>query len=810
MRVLIQDLLFAFRQMVKRPGFTAVVVLTMALGIGANAAIFSVLDAILLRPLPYDHPEQLIKVWSRFAGIGLPNDQNWVSAPEFRDFQQLNRSFSDLAAIGSGSVNLGVKGSPQRVVGASVSPSLFPMLGVQPLIGRSFLSEEAQPGRDHEVVLSYGLWRRVFVANPKVVGSTIDIDGVPMSVVGVMPAGFTYPDQTEIWGPLAFSPDDLSENNRGSHGLEVLGRIKPGLSFAQVKSDMDRVAKTMIEQHQSYPYDKFGFGIILHPLLEETVGDVKTSLLLLMAAVGVVLLIACANIANLMLARSTERQQEMETRMALGASNWRLVRQLLTESIALASVGGFVGLAITPWALRGLVVLATQSLPRAVHTSIDARALALTAVVSLATGILFGLTPALQAGRKKSFDGLKGGRSTEGRRPKRLRATLVICETAFTLLLVAAAGLLLRSFAQLLKVDPGFRPDGVLTLRVALPDAVYSKPEQVRGFYNDLLDRVQRLPGVQFAGAVSALPLSGQGGSGTTTIDTQSVPMEDATPEADQRVVTPDYFRAMGISLVRGRFFETRDSDTAPPVVIIDESLAQTYWPNQDPIGKRLHMGDRQSKVPWDTVIGVVRDIRNRTLEARSRVEVYWPENQRPSGGMTLAVLASGNPMNLVPTIQREVSTIDPDLPVYRVRTMTEVMGDSLERRRLSLILLAVFAGLALLLAGVGIYGVTSYGVAQRQMEIGLRMALGADRGQVMRMMIWHGMATVAFGLGLGVILALSLMRLMSGLLFAVRIYDPLALGGAALLLAAAAFFAIFIPARRATKVNPMIALRYE
>ncbi len=810
MRVLIQDLLFALRQMGRRPGFTAVVVLTMALGIGANAAIFSVLDAILLRPLPYSQPERLIKVWSRFTGIGLPNDQNWVSAPEFRDLQQLNRSFSNLAAIGYGSVNLGVKGSPQRVVGAVVSPSLFGMLGAQPLVGRTFLAEEAQPGRDHEVVLSYGLWRRVFGGNPNVVGSTMDIDGVPTSVVGVMPAGFAYPDETEIWGPLAFSPDDLSEDSRGSHGLEVLGRLKPDVSLVQLQSDMDRVAKTMIEQHKSYPYEKYGFGIIVHPLLEETVGDVKTSLMVLMAAVGLVLLIACANIANLLLARSTERQQEMETRMALGASGWRLARQLLTESVALAFVGGFVGLAITPWVLKGLVAIAAESLPRAVHTSVDVRVLALTAVVSLATGILFGLAPALQAARKENFDGLKSGRSTEGRRPKRLRATLVICETALSLLLVAAAGLLLRSFAQILKVDPGFRPDGVLTLRVALPDAVYSKPEQVRGFYNELLDRVQRLPGVQFAGAVSGLPLSGQGGSGTTTIDSQSVPMEDTTPEADQRVVSSDYFKAMGISLVRGRFFDARDSDTAPPVTIVNESLAQTYWPNQDPIGKRLHPGGRQHQAPWVTVVGVVRHVRNRTLEARSRVEVYWPENQRPSGAMTLAVLASGNPMNLVPTIQREVGAIDPGLPVYRVRTMTEVMGDSLQRRRLALILLAVFAGLALLLAGVGIYGVTSYGVSQRQQEIGLRMALGADRGQVMRMMIRRGMGTIAAGLALGIILALSLTRLMSGLLFAVRASDPLALGGAALLLTAAALFAIIIPARRAAKLNPMVALRNE
>jgi predicted permease len=810
MGVLMQDLRFAVRQMAKKPGFTAVVVLTMALGIGANAAIFSVLDAVLLRPLPYSNPAGLIKVWTRFTGIGAPNDQNWVSAPEFRDLQQLNRSFSDLAAIGSGSINLGLKGSPQRVVGASVSPGLFSMLGAQPLLGRTFLAEEAQPGRDHEVVLSYGLWRRVFGGNRNVIGSTIDIDGVPTVVVGVMPEGFAYPDEAEIWGPLAFSPDDLSENSRGSHGLEVLGRMRPGLTLAQVQSDMDRVGKTMIEQHGSYPYQQYGFGIILHPLLEETVGDVKPSLIVLMAAVGLVLLIACANIANLLLVRSTERQQEMETRMALGASGSRLVRQLLTESVVLALAGGLVGVAITPWILRGLVSIAAKSLPRALHTGIDARALLLTAAISLATGILFGLAPALQAGRKRQFDGLKGGRSTEGKRPKRLRSALVICETAFSLLLIAGAGLLLRSFAEILKVDPGFRPDGVLTMRVALPDAVYSKPEQVRGFYTELLDRVQRLPGVEAAGAVSALPLSGQGSSGTTTIDSQSVRLEDTTPEADLRVVTPDYFKAMGISLVRGRFFDARDSDTAAPVAMVDESLAQTYWPNQDPIGKRLHMGDRQSKAPWATIIGLVRHVRNRTLEARSRVEVYWPESQRPFGAMTLAVRTTGNPMNLVPTIQREVSAIDPDLPVYRVNTMTEVMGDSLERRRLALILLAVFAGLALLLASVGIYGVTSYGVAQRHVEIGLRMALGADRGQVLGMLIRSGLATIAIGLGLGLAMALFLTRLMSGLLFSVRASDPLALGGAAVLLMAAALLAIFVPARRATKVNPMVALRYE
>ena len=806
----VRDIKFAFRQFAKSPGFTAVVVLTMALGIGANAAIFSILDSVLLKPLPYSHPESLIKVWTRFTGIGQPNDQNWISAPEFRDIEQLNHSFSDLAAISGGSFNMGVKGSPMRVVGASISPNLFALLGAQPMLGRSFLAEEARPGRDHEVILSYGLWRRVFQGNPKVIGSNLSIDGVPMTVVGVMPEGFSYPAESEIWGPLAFSPGDLSENSRGNHGLEVLGRIKPGLSLAQVQSDMDRVSRTMMEQHSTYPYNLFNFGIILRPLLEETVGDVKPSLLLLMAAVALVLVIACTNIANLLLTRSTERQREIETRLALGASGGRLARQMLTESVVLAIAGGLVGLAITPLALRGLIALAAESLPRAVHTEIDMRVLALTAAISLATGILFGLAPALQAGYKRNFDRLKNVRNSEGKRPKRLRRALVIGETALSVLLVAGAGLLLRSFSEILKVDPGFRPEGVLTLRVALPDSLYNKPEQVRGFYSELLSRVQRLPGVQAAGAVSGLPLGGGGSSGTISIDTESVSLANRTPEADRRIVTPDYFKAMGISLVAGRFFENRDTDGASPVAIVDESLAHIYWPGQDPVGRRLRMGGSGSTAPWTTVVGVVHHVRNRTLEARSRVEVYWPESQRPSSNMSLAVRTTGDPMNLAPTIQNVVSSIDPDLPVYRVHTMTDVMGDSLQRRRLALILLAGFAGLALLLATVGIYGVTTHGVSQRQLEIGVRMALGANRGQVLRMVIGNEMTTITAGIGLGLVLSILLTRMMNGLLFAVHALDPLALSGAVLLLLVAALSAILIPARRATNVNPTVAMHCE
>jgi putative ABC transport system permease protein len=811
MTTLIQDLRYALRMLGKNPGFTAVAVLTLALGIGANTAIFSVLDAVLLRPLPYTNPGQLIKVWTRFTGIGLPNDQNWVSPPEFRDFQQLNKSFEGIAAISAGTFNLGVKGSPQRVVGASVSPSLFTVLGVQARLGRTFLPEEAQPGHDHEVVLSDGLWKRAFGGRPDVIGSTVRIDAVPMTVVGVMPAGFDYPQESEIWGPLAFSPDDLSPNSRGGHGLEVLGRMRPGLSFAQVKEDMDRVGKTMIEQNPSYPYAKYGFGIILVPLLEETVGDVKASLWVLMGAVGLVLLIACANVANLLLVRAAGRQRETAVRVALGAGPGRLARQLLTESGALALLGGLAGLAFAPWVLHGLIALSADSLPRVVGTRIDGWALAFTLAVSLATGILFGLAPALQVRHAGAYEVLKTGRTTQGGPSNRLRRALVMGEAALSLILLAGAGLLLRSFVNILKVDPGFRPEGVLTLRVSLPDAKYSKPEQIRAFYRDLLGRIQALPGVQEAGAITLLPLGGLSGSGTTTIDTQSVRLDDTTPEADLRGVTPDYFKAMGISLVRGRYFEESDSETSQPVAIIDETLAQTYWPNEDPVGKRLHQGGRQStRAPWMTVVGVVKHVRNRTLEARSRVEVYWPQAQRPSGSMAVVVRYFGNPLSLAPTIQKEVSAIDPDLPVYRVRTMSEVMGESVARRRLALILLAVFSGLALLLASVGIYGVTSYSVTQRQQEIGLRMALGAGRTQVLGMVIGQGMWTTLMGLAIGLVAALGLTRLMSSLLFDVRPADPIALAGSAMLLSTVALLANYIPARRASKVDPMVALRYE
>ena len=812
MSTFLQDLRYALRVLLKNPGFTLVAVLTLALGIGANTAIFSVVNTVLLKPLPYPNPDSLVKVWTHFTGIGLPNDQNWFSAPEFRDLSQQNRSFSDASVVNPSTFNLGLSGNPQSVNGANVSPSLFTILGVSPRLGRTFTLEEAQQGRDRVVVLGFSLWQRAFASDPQIVGKDIIVDGRSCNVIGVMPQGFDYPSPSELWVPQVFAAADFAPDSRGNHGYEVLARIKPGVSLPQARRDMEAVSKSIIDQNRAYPYERFGFALMLRPLLEETVGDVKTSLWILMGAVGFVLLLVCANVAGLLLVRSTARQKEIAVRVALGAGIRRITRQLLTESLLLSLLGGFLGLLLTPLLLRVIVTLSTTALPRVVSTGIDVGALLFTFAVAVGTGILFGLAPALEASRGVQYQILKeGGRSgTEGRASHRLRRFFVSAEAALAVLLLAGSGLLLRSFVKLLDVDPGFRAAGVLTAQIALPTAKYAKPEQARAFFDELISRVQQLPGVQAAGAVSILPLSGTGNSGTTTVDSRAVAPQDASPEADWRVVTPGFFQAMGVSLISGRYFDARDSDTAAPVAIIDETMARTYWPNEDPIGKRIKRGGMESTMPWMTIVGVVRHVRYRTLEARSRIQLYWPEAQRPTNFMGLAIRTAADPMSLAPAVQKTVLEIDPQQPVDRVLTMEQVMADSLARRRLTLTLLAAFAGGAILLAALGIYGVTAYMVTQRQQEIGLRMALGASRTDVLGLVVGQGMSLMLAGLGAGLVLSLGLTWVLGSLLFSVRPYDPMSLAAAAGALALVALIACSLPAWRATRVDPLVALRYE
>jgi putative ABC transport system permease protein len=815
MQTLFQDLRYGLRMLAKNPGFTAIAVLTLALGIGANTAMFSIIDAVMLRPLPFPQPQGLVKVWTRFTGIGLPNDRNWISAPEARDIGELNKSFSGVAAFTDASFNVTVQANPERIEGVAVSPSLFALLGVRARLGRVFASEEAQPGRDNVLLLGYGLWQRRFGSDPHIIGRTLVANGKPYVVIGVLPSGFDYPNQAEMWAPLAFTAEDLSPDNRGNHGYELLARLRPNVSLAQARADMELVGKMMTERSRDYPYKAYNFTLTLTPLLEETVGDVKSSLWILMGGVGFVLLVACANIAGLSLVRASARQRETSIRLALGASPRRLARQLITESLLFGVLGGTVGLLLARWGLQALVALSRTAIPRVANTSIDGWVLAFTTVLALGTGVLVGLGPAFQAARGMPYETLKEGGHGQPGAPagapsRRLRPLLVVGETAVALVLLTGTGLLLKSLVRLLGVDPGFRAVSVLTMRVSLPEEEYRKPEQVRAFYHDLLDRIQQLPGVKAAGAVNILPLSGHSNSGTITVDSQAVPADQTTPEADWRPVTPGYFKALEISLVAGRYFDDRDTDSSPPVAIIDESMARTYWPNEDPIGKRIKQGGRESTAPWRAVVGVVRHVRYRTLEARSRVEFYWPQAQRPYNTLSLAIRTERDPMALAPTIAKQIHAIDPDLPAYQVRTMLEVTRDSVAQRRVMLILLGLFAAAALVLAAVGIYGTVSYSVAQRTHEIGVRMALGAEARHVLRMVLKQGIALALGGIGLGLLGSLALTWLLSAMLFGVRPTDPLTFTSVSVLLTAVALLASYIPARRATQVDPLVALRYE
>jgi putative ABC transport system permease protein len=807
---MINDLRYALRQLLKNPGFTAVATLCLALGIGANTAIFSVINAVLLRPLPYKDPDRLVILWMRFTGIGIPKDQNGVSAPEFMDLRRMSQSFSHLAAMSNASFNMKIGEAPDRFAGWVVSSSMFPLLGTPAYLGRTFLPEEEQLGRENVALLSYGLWQRRFGADRGVVGKNYDINGRSAQIVGVMPPGFNFPDEAEMWMPLSFTADQLSA--RGRHGLTVVARIRKDLSFAQARSDMEGVSRRIVEGAPDYPYERFGFRVLMNPLLEEVVGDMRTALLLLMGAVVFVLLIACANVASLLVARATVREREFAVRTAVGAGRARLLKQLLTESILLSVLGAAVGVLLAIWGLSRLTAASTQALPRMAEIQLDTSVLTFTVLVAVGTGILFGLLPALQATKRVTHDVLKeGGRSGVASGARHfLRNSLVVGQVALSLILLISAGLLIMSFVKLQDVDPGFKSERILTMRISLPSATYSEPEKVRTFFRNLRERVLNLPGVNTAGLISVLPLSGQNSSGTVTVDTQAVPSDETTPEADQRFVTPGFFETLEIQLLSGRTFEERDTESSAPVAIVDESMAKTYWPGDSALGKRIKRGGRQSPTPWTTIVGIVRHVRYRTLESPSRVEVYWPHAQSPTSNMSLAVRASNDPRGLIEVIRKEVTLLDPLQPVYSIRTMEEIWANSMARRRTTMLLLATFAAVALLLAAVGIYGVLAYSVSQRKQEIGIRMALGARRADVLRLVVGQGMTLALIGVGIGLFSALALVRFLSGLLYQVTSTDPATFAGVSLLLAVVALLACYLPARRAAKVDPMVALRYE
>jgi len=811
MNTLWQDLRYGVRILLKKPGFTLIAVITLALGIGANTAIFGVVNGVLLRPLPYPDADRLVMVWGKLPGHGL--NKLGASPPEFSDYREQNSVFSSIACYASLGFNLTGTGEPERITGTFVSPGIFALLKIEPISGRGFLPEEDQPDHDQVVVLSYGLWQRRFSGNANVIGQSMTLNGRSHTIVGVMPAGFQFPDATtDVWKPMSFTADDLSENQRGSHYLSVLARLGPGVTPPQAQTEIEAIAHRMQQEHPGLYEENSGWGATLVGLREDLVGDVRPALLVLLGAVGCVLLIACANVANLLLARALTRQREMAIRSALGASRWRVMRQLLTESWLLALAGGGLGALLAVWVTDWLVSLSPVEIPRLAEVRIDARVLGFTFAVSLLTGLLFGVAPAWQASQLNLNESLKeSGKSTENRRSRRLRGALVAGEIAMASVLLVGSGLMLKSLYRLQHVEPGFNPENVLTMRLALPQSKYSEPPRQRAFFEQLLSKIELLPGVRDVGAVNFLPLSGTGNRRNFSIEGQPEPKLNL----EFRMASPHYFRTLGIQLREGRFFDERDREDAPRVAIINETLARLFFPNEDPLGKRLKLGDVSSPFPWLTIAGLVRDVKHGGPEAETPPEMYVPYLQPllPNWNvpaMFVAIRADAEPLSLVAPVRNKVQELDPEQPIYSVTTMEQLLAGVTAPRRFNTLLLAAFASLALLLTVIGIYGVMAYVVTQRTREVGIRMALGASRRDVLKLVIGQGTVLIGTGSAIGVIGSLALTRVMSGLLFGVTSTDPFILAAVPLLLAGVALGACFVPARRATKVDPMVALRYE
>ena len=805
METFIQDLKFAFRRFVKQPGFTLIALFTLALGIGANTTIFSVVNSIVLKPLPYREPDRLAMVWMDNSRINVKED--WHSYPNYVDYRDNSQTFEDIAIFNNRSLNLTGDGEPERVVGAWGSANLFPLLGVEPLLGRTFTAAEEDRDKDLVVVLGYGLWQRRFAGDPGIVGQKIALNGVNREVIGIMPQGFSFPrKETEMW-----VPPSLTEGRRASRGsfwIQAIGRLKPGVTIAQAQADMSQIAAGIVERDPQME----GYGSNIVAYHEQIVGKVKPALLVLLGAVAFVLLIACTNVANLLLSRAAARERETSIRMALGAGRGRLVRQFLTESAMLAIASGAVGVAIAYWGLNALIAFAPQDIPRLNQIGIDGRVLGFSLLVSILTAIIFGLVPALQASKPDLNESLKeGGRgATTGVQGKRVRNALVVAEVAIALVLLIGAGLMIRSFLFLRQVNVGFNPDNLLTMRVQLSGTKYREGQAATNFFQQLIQRVEALPGVQAAGAVTDIFLSQTPNSTNFSIEGRPEMPPSERVEVPVDTVTPGYFKAMGMQLMKGRFFEDRDAREAPPVVIINETMARQFWPDEEPLGKRLKYGTLNSQDTWKEIVGVVADARRTGFDHEVRPETYLPLAQSPAGGMALVIRTDADPLKLAGTMRAAVWDIDRDQPVFEVKTMDAMLGDMRAQRRLNMLLFAIFAVVALLLASVGIYGIISHSVTQRTHELGVRMALGARTVDVLALVLRQGMGLSLLGIGIGLAAALLLTRVMGSLLYGVSATDPLTFVALAAILAVVALVASYIPARRATKVDPMIALRYE
>jgi len=817
-----QDIRYGARMLLKNPGVTMIVIMALALGIGANTAIFSVVNAVLIRPLPYPESDRLIFLNEKSPVL----DEMSIAYPNFLDWRAQNQTFEKIGVYNRASYNLTGTGEAERIVTGQVSADLFSVLRVNAAQGRVFTNEEDKPGGTPVVVLSYPLWQRRFGGQTSILNQNITLNGKSYTVIGIMPQTFAYPSRVEMWVPVGQLASEPGWQERGNHpGLYGVARLKPGATLEQADADMNNIAANLEKQ---YPDSNAGTRVSLRPLLEIFVVDVRRALWVIFGAVGFVLLIACANIANLLLARATARRKEMAIRTAVGASRWRIARQLLTESVLLSLIGGTIGLLLARWGIDLILYVSPDAIPRSREIGLDWTVLAFTLGISCLTGILFGLLPAIQAGEVDVHETLKeSGRGMSGR--QWLRSSLVVVEVATTLVLLIGAGLMIRSFYFLQKVNPGFSYEHLTSFSVSLPQKKYATEEQRTSFYNRLLENIRALPGVESTAAASGLPLGNNGWQASFVIEGQPLPPRDQTPLMEACLVTPDYFKAMNIPVLRGRVFTDRDdrshlagrdlskldenerAGAGVNAIVIDEEFAKRYWPNEDAVGKRLRMGGADPKAPVVEVVGVVGRVKMESLNQNSdRVQGYFAFNQLPLGGLTVIIKGASDPNQLISSVRGALREIDPDQPIYSPRTMNEIRAESVAGERLNLTLLSLFAGIALVLAIVGIYGVMSYSVTQRTYEIGIRMAIGARPLDVFKMILGHGMKLALIGVGVGLVGAFLLTRLMATMLFGVKPTDATTYGAISILLIGIAMLACYLPGRRATKVEPTISLRYE
>jgi putative ABC transport system permease protein len=785
----------------KRPGFTLVALIALALGIGANTAIFSLVNAVLIRPLPFAEPDRLVWVWGNFSG----GNRASVAPLDYLDYRKENKTFEEFAATFTLplALNLTGGGEPERLSASGVTGNYFQALGARPLLGRTFSMENEKTGSDEVVILSYGLWQKRFGGDSAILGKTVTLDGKKREIIGVMPENFGFSRASGLWIPINFdfSPE---MKQRKAHFMRPIGKLKEGVTIAQAQADLDVIAKRLEEQ---YPESNTGWGLRLVSLQEQLVGDTRSTLLILLGAVGFVLLIACANVANLLLVRAAARQKEIALRSALGAGRFRIVRQMITESVLLALAGGALGTLLAIWGIKLLVTLSADSIPPTAQVGIDATVLGFTFLISLVTGVVFGLSPAFRAMKLNVGESLKEGGRTSGEGASRnpIRSTLVVLESAVAVMLLIGAGLLIRSLIQLQNTNPGFEAQNVLTMSLALPMEKYSTPEKASNFFQELESRVSGLAGVESVGLVTELPLSGQLNDMPFTVEGRPPVTIDQAFDADFRRVNQHYLRTLRIPILRGRNFTDQEVRQSAKVVLVSELLVSQVFPNEDPIGKRLvmAMGDQ----PFE-IIGVTGDIRDRALGTEPFPAMYWPTYA--TGRTNLVIRTQADPTSLAAAVRREVQAIDPDQPVADIKTMEQWLDTAVATPRYRTILLGLFALLAVVLASTGIYGVMSYSVTQRTHEIGVRMALGARQLDVLKLVVRQGMGLVLIGVAVGLAGAIALTRVLSSLLFGVGARDPWTFGVVAMLLSLVALVACYIPARRATKVDPLVALRYE